>query len=679
MATTAPETTQRPEARAGAADPRTGPAEVAAIALGVLLLVDVLRVWLPSLITIYGAAGSTPPERIGAFALVWFVVPFLAIPLAWWIGADRLAFAAALVLAFAKFAAGATGGAATRDSTAQLYVLCVALLGGLVWLIAMAMASGSGRRAAVGLTAGLGIAVGLHTALGAVDLAWRDGPVAAIAQAALACAFVGCVAAARGLSNGGSARLGAGGSVWIMVGPAIFLTGVVTGSTGLAEAAPGWSVGTAAAVVATGTLLAVPLAARPRLSKIPAVPALVLVVAVTAAIVPRFRLGGIAGLAPPWVVAAQVAGALALGAALGWIGVGADARAAMKSRADHPWRRGLAAGLGGLLLVALTFGYYAAYDMDLVLPNESVPIALAVGIAAAALRVGPRAQRWGAPLGPPGRAAWLAVAAVGAAAVMVAAQTLTAPTRPTGPDPLNDFPVRLAAYNIRMGYGLDGRFDPDALAATIREQRPDVVFLSEVDRGWFLNGGHDTMQLLADRLGMRSVYAPAADQLWGDALLTRLPVLSVRSHPLPRVGAPTGAEALAAVLRVGDRELGIVGTHLQPPPDGGPAAQARHVAVIAAALARENRPVVIAGDLNVQPADAEFRTLLDAGFQDGLAGARPLPTFPADRPSEQIDHVLVTPDLTTSEIVAPAADASDHRAVAVTLTYQDPEQLRPAS
>lgn len=679
MATTAPETSPRPDARSRAADPRTGPAEVAAIALGVLLLVDVLRVWLPSLITIYGSAGSTPAEQIGAFALLWFVAPLVAVPLALWIGADRLAFAAALALAFTKFAAGATGGAASRNSTVQLYVLCAALAAGLAWLFAMAMSVRSGRRAAVGVTAGLAASVGLHSALGMVDLTWRDGPAAALAQAGLACAFVGCVAAASARNGvaGATTRLGAGGSVWVLVGPAILLTGVVTGATGLGEAAPGWSIGVAGMIVAAGALLAVPLAARPRLSRHPAVPALFLVAGVAAAIIPRFRLGGIAGLAPPWVVAGQVVGALALGAALGWIGVGADARAAMSSRPDRPWRRGLAAGLGTLLFVVLTFGYYAAYDMDLGFPNEAVPVAIAVLIGLAALRVGPRARRWGAPVGPPGRAGWLGMAALGGVAVVVAAQLVTAPDRPTGSGPA-DFPVRLVAYNIRMGFGLDGRFDPGALAATIRKQRPDIVLLSEVDRGWFLNGGHDGLQLIADRLGMRTVFAPAADQLWGDALLTRLPVLSVRSHPLPRVGAPTGAEALAAVVKVGDQELGIVGTHLQPPPGAGPAAQAKRVARIAADLAAGDRPVVVAGDLNIEPRDAEFRTLLDAGLRDGLAAARPLATFPSDMPDEEIDHVLTTPDLLVTDVVAPPGTGSDHRAVAVTLTYQNPEELRPA-
>jgi len=665
-------------------DPRSGPAEVAAIALGTLLLVDVLRAWLPSLITIYGSAGSTPAEQIGAFALVWFVVPLVAVPLARLVGADRLAFAAALALAFVKFTAGSVGGGETRDETVQLYLLCAALTAGLVWLSAMAMTVRSGRRAAVGVTAGLGASVGLHTALGTIDLHWRSGVLTAIAQAALACVFVLCVAAASGRAGSTPAdsdRLthpGTRGLLWLLVGPAILLTGLATGATGLAESAPGWSVGVAGWIVAAATLLAVPLAAKPRLTQHPAVPAFLLVVGVAAAVLPRFRIDGIAGLAPAWVVAGQSIGALALGATLGWIGLGADTRAATSTRPDRPARRGLAAGAGALLMVTCTFLYYAAYDLDLGFPNVALPIAIAAGIGAGVLRVGPRGRRWGAPVGPPRRAAWLAAAAVVAVAGMVGAQVLTAPNRPTRPAAVDGFPVRLVSYNVRMGFGLDGRFDPDALAAAIRQQAPDLVLLSEVDRGWFLNGGHDVLQLVADRLGMRTVFAPAADPLWGDALLTRLPVLSFRSHPLPRAGAPTGAQALAAVVRVGEHELGVVGTHLQPPPGAGPAAQAERVAAIATELADGDRPVVVAGDLNITPKDPEFVTFLDAGLLDGLVDARPVKTFPADRPDEEIDHVLATPNLTVSEVDAPAGTASDHRLVAATLTYQDPDELQPA-
>jgi endonuclease/exonuclease/phosphatase family metal-dependent hydrolase len=227
--------------------------------------------------------------------------------------------------------------------------------------------------------------------------------------------------------------------------------------------------------------------------------------------------------------------------------------------------------------------------------------------------------------------------------------------------------VRVVAYNIRMGFGLDGRFDLAGLTAAIAAQRPDVVLLSEVDRAWLLNGGHDTLALLADRLAMPYRFAPAADAVWGDAVLTRLPVVYTATVRLRAVGAPTGAQALGVVLDADGAEVAVVSTHLQPPPDGGPVSQAREVAAFARGFAA-GRPLVVGGDLNTQPGDAAFAAFTDAGLLDGFATDRPLPTSPANAPQEQIDHLLVSPEISVTEVVAPRTEASDHLPVAATLT-----------
>ncbi|WP_203980521.1 endonuclease/exonuclease/phosphatase family protein, partial [Micromonospora phaseoli] len=226
--------------------------------------------------------------------------------------------------------------------------------------------------------------------------------------------------------------------------------------------------------------------------------------------------------------------------------------------------------------------------------------------------------------------------------------------------------VRLVAYNIRMGFGLDGRFDLAGLDRAVGEA--DVVVLSEVDRGWLLNGGHDTLHLLAARLEMPYVFGPAAGPLWGDAVLSRWPVQGARTRPLPAVGAPTGAQALGVTIdfSAGVR-LAVVSTHLQPPPGAEPVVQARAVADFAAGYA-DGLPLVVAGDFNTEPGDPAFTALTDAGLVDAFAPARPLPTSPADDPREQIDHIFVSPDLVATDPVAVPSTASDHLPVAVTLT-----------
>lgn len=263
--------------------------------------------------------------------------------------------------------------------------------------------------------------------------------------------------------------------------------------------------------------------------------------------------------------------------------------------------------------------------------------------------------------GAVGAGRWAAVAGV-AALLLVDGGRWGPVDPPAGPAT----ELRVVAYNVRMGFGLDGRFDPHALAAVIADQRPDVVLLSEVDRGWLLNGGHDDLAVLANRLRLPSLFAPAADAVWGDAVLTRLPVRSARTVVLPTDG-PTGAQALGAVLDTGAGEVAVVSTHLQPGSADG-IEQARAVGALARELAAGGRPVVLGGDLNTQPGEPAFQALLGSGgLTDALAGVRPLATSPADAPAKQIDHVLVTPGITAADAVAPRSTASDHLAVAVTL------------
>src|SRR3954453_17072294 len=78
------------------------------LAAGILLLLDVLRVWLPSIITIFGPAASTPAELMGAFALAWFVAGVAAVPAIRFaaprFGPRRLTLVAASILALGRLA-----------------------------------------------------------------------------------------------------------------------------------------------------------------------------------------------------------------------------------------------------------------------------------------------------------------------------------------------------------------------------------------------------------------------------------------------------------------------------------------------------------------------------------------------------------------------------------------------
>ncbi|WP_262281466.1 endonuclease/exonuclease/phosphatase family protein [Micromonospora sp. MA102] len=688
----------------------------AALALGVVVLLDVLRVWLPSIITIFGRAAETPAELLGAFALGWFVLALAAPVLLRRTGPRPVGLVAAGMLAAARLALTAAPG-----GRVQLWLACAGLLAGLVWLAATAATV---VRPVPGLAFGLaGAAVG-HALLGTEDLVWRGGPLGWVLSVLLVGAFLAAQAApsspaglrpsARPAALAGDAVPapggGAGRAAWLLVGPVLLLAGQLALTTAVWDAAASYWHGSAdlpglalpparlAAVpeVAIALFLAAVLLRPPRPVARPLWPAALVV---GAGLFAADRAG--------WLAAAVLLSAAGLGGCLALVdtvgeratvpaervpaepvpattgpggdtgsvavrGAGAGAGAAPArsgkdsaagpSAAPDPsasdgGRRDFAV-VGGMLGFAVgSVAYYAAYDLGY--PNGWVPVLAALVVAVAAVLAPP-------PAAAPVRRPVPVWTVLGAMLLTAVAGGIHRPAPAPNPPATPPAAVRVAAYNIRMGFGLDGRLDLDALTRAVEGGRPDVVLLSEVDRGWLLNGGHDTLALLAGRLRMPYVFAPAADPVWGDAVLSRFPVRAGRTRPLAAHGAPTGAQALGVTLDLGGRELAVVATHLQPPPGEGPVAQAGEVAAFATRYAA-GRPLVLGGDLNTEPGDAAFAEFTRAGLVDALAAARPLRTSPADDPRTQIDHVFVSPGLTASGATAPRSTASDHLPVAVTI------------
>ncbi|MEV6813939.1 endonuclease/exonuclease/phosphatase family protein [Micromonospora sp. NPDC051296] len=621
----------------------------AILAFGVVVLVDVLRVFLPSVITIFGQAASTPAELLGAFALGWFVLALAAPALIGRVGARPVGLAAAVVLGAARLALTAGPGGRT-----QLWLATAGLLAGLVWLAATAArVARPVPGLALGLTAG---ALG-HALFGMHDVVWWDRWEAwAISVGLVALLVGGEVAAARGPGPTASAS---GGRAWLLAGPALLLGGMVALSPAVASTAMSFWYGE------SGTAGPPPFALAPL--------AMAVALFVFGALTPprlRWRLlppvSLLAGALlfgygpPPLLTIAMLLAAAGLGGCLALAGTAPDAADGTGRAAS---RRAYAAVGGMLVFAVVSVLYYAAYDLGY--PNGWLPavVAALTGVVASGGRL--RTPQVAAE--PPGTAGLPAgpVAVLAALVAFAAAWAhgpwLVASNREGPPEQ-----VRLVAYNIRMGFGLDGRLDLAALDRAVG--RADVVLLSEVDRGWLLNGGHDTLHLLAARLEMPYVFAPAAGPLWGDAVLSRWPVQRARTRPLPAVGAPTGAQALGVTVDFSDGvRLAVVSTHLQPPPGEDPVVQARAVAEFATGYA-DGVPLVVAGDFNTEPGDPAFTALTDAGLVDAFASVRPLPTSPADDPREQIDHIFVSPGLVATDPVAVRSTASDHLPVAVTLT-----------
>ncbi|HHU09003.1 MAG TPA: endonuclease, partial [Intrasporangiaceae bacterium] len=328
---------------------------------------------------------------------------------------------------------------------------------------------------------------------------------------------------------------------------------------------------------------------------------------------------------------------------------------------------GRASAGGAVVFTALLFAFYAGYDLgyraDLLIP------VVALGVAALALAAARTTAPTTAPDPAPSRSALVTTAGV---AVVAAALAAIGPSATARPDPRtgdNGTSATVAAWNLRMGYGIDGTFRPDEVAALLRAEGADIVLLSEIDRGWLLNGGQDQLAVLARLLDMEAVFSPAADQVWGDAILSAHPLSDVRAKALPAYRSLTGAGVLAATVTLPAGPVRVISTHLQPDADGPDPtlSQAEDLAAMMTAEAGSGLPVVMGGDLNTVPDSPAWAALIDTGFVDALAPARPLLTSSSDDLTSEIDHILVTADLTTSRPRTVPSLLSDHLPVLVDL------------
>jgi endonuclease/exonuclease/phosphatase family metal-dependent hydrolase len=221
-------------------------------------------------------------------------------------------------------------------------------------------------------------------------------------------------------------------------------------------------------------------------------------------------------------------------------------------------------------------------------------------------------------------------------------------------------------YNVHNGVDPAGQVDPEAMARVIEAQDPDVVVLQEVARGWVTNGMMDLGEWMSARLGMPYVFGPAADRQFGNAVLSRLPIVEGRAGLLGRFGGTMERGYVWAVVDVAGTRVHVIGTHLaHRPRDRG--ARLRQIAALLEAWGGR-APAVIAGDLNAEPGSPELERFIREGLRSAqeVAGEGDLPTFPST--GELIDHILATPDLSLSGFARPFSRASDHLPLAVTVS-----------
>jgi hypothetical protein len=518
-----------------------GRARLALIVISVAAVAETLRFALP----VFGRVAADSGARVAAAALLLSSAAGLCAPPVRALAGPR-----------ALLTVGIGGLLAMRlvvqALPPRLWLACAATALVAVAVVALYEAARglSGVGFATAAVAGLAFDTALRLGFGTWDPVWRPG--AGPWTACLVLVGAGLVMLAVELRSG---PVPPPGISWhdalgaAAFGPFLAIQVLVLSSPAFAASAGWLSPAVAGAVVLAGQALALAfLSSGLAVRAVPGGTAVLggtILGLATAAVTGPY---GLSGRVVTWIV--LVAGQLL---ATWLLAVASRAPLRRAGRGGPVWRIDLGAALGASPAGALLLSYQLAGEVPLPFSSKILPglagIMLGLLAAIAAARGGPL----------PARSARRALGAGAVALTLLAVPLLSAVTAPTvtrpaaGPGasapPAGRF--QLVAYNIGEAAGRDGRLDPERVARTIEAGRADVAVLQEVGRGRLASGTTDTAAWLARRLRMHLIWGPAADNQFGNAVLSRLPVRSSGSGRLPQAGGAQVPGYVWARIEVG--------------------------------------------------------------------------------------------------------------------------------
>ncbi len=223
--------------------------------------------------------------------------------------------------------------------------------------------------------------------------------------------------------------------------------------------------------------------------------------------------------------------------------------------------------------------------------------------------------------------------------------------------------LTIGSLNLHCGLSAAGwPFDVPAALASLDA---DVIAVQEA--WWAADGtAPDDVAAAADKLGAELIRVPLAGRTslgdlgitpnpdrgsWGIGVLSRLPVTSQETIDLGQAPGDSNRRAalICTIEAPGGWLLRLVSTHLTHR-----FTSPVQLYKLTQQLARgdDHLPTVIAGDLNMP----RLATWIAAGYAPTVRGR----TFPADRPVIQLDHLLVTPQLTVAGAAVLGPVGSDH-------------------
>lgn len=225
--------------------------------------------------------------------------------------------------------------------------------------------------------------------------------------------------------------------------------------------------------------------------------------------------------------------------------------------------------------------------------------------------------------------------------------------------------LRLATWNMKAA-----RDAPvERVAQEVAAMDVDLIALQEVDVSALRTGELDQPRLLAESLGYAYTFAAALywdGGVYGQAVLSRLPFVSVERHRLDDVASSEPRIALDVTVCRAGVPVRVIGVHADV--DAG--AAGRQVILAAElALGDASGRVALVGDFNQAPSDPGPVAAAERGLVDLFAGDERPTAF-----GRRIDYVfagaVLARDFTRAELWQ--TSVSDHHALLVDFTLAGP-------
>lgn len=243
--------------------------------------------------------------------------------------------------------------------------------------------------------------------------------------------------------------------------------------------------------------------------------------------------------------------------------------------------------------------------------------------------------------------------------------------------------INAATYNILHGADFprkcatgEDKVDLSLAIRAIEQMNPHVCALNEVRNQENVEGLCNQARYIAEALGYHYIFARAIDHAggeYGNALLSKFPITSAKLIPLSVPQTERLNEKhyedrviLQANINVNGQDVTVLVTHFGLNED-----EIRLAVDTLLEIAKtETAPLLLMGDFNITPDDAQYSRLAakfnDTAKQVALNGDLLL-TFPSNAPRIKIDYIFTGNAVNTLSVSVPDIITSDHKPLSAEL------------